>query len=229
MTTRRVWMGVPLSRWAFLGVVVLAAGVLSIAVRERLGLEWTVASLRAFVFDAGIWGPVVYIAILTFRFAVLVPSSILLTASGLCFGAVPGMLYATVGLTLSGLLKFAVATIAGRDVLLRQLPGRWRDAFAVGDRRATAGGLAIVCAYPFGPKHVFQIAAILSGISFGRYLLAIASGSNFRAGAFALLGDAVATGKGMLLVSLVLLGIAAIPLLVPRSRARLLPMKEITT
>lgn len=229
MSARREFLGIAGPRWALLGVVALVALGLSLAVRQQLDLEWSVESLRALVGRAGIWAPFVYVGILSFRFAVLVPSSILLTAAGLCFGAGPGTVYATLGLTISGLLKFAVASIAGRDFLLRQLPEKWRPVSAVGDRRSTAGGLALICAYPFGPKHVFQIAAILSGMSLWKYMLAVASGAKFRAGAFAYLGEAMATGQGIFAVSGALLVVGAIPLLVPSWRAWLFSVRGVVT
>lgn len=212
------FLGISAPRWAALGAVVFTFGLLSVFVRDALALEWSVASLRELVERAGWWGPLAYISILTFRFAVLVPSSILLLAAGICFGAFPGTLYAAIGLTLSAFLKYGVASIAGRDFLLRQLPAKWGENLAIGDRRATSGGLALVCAYPFGPKHIFQIAAILGGMSFAHYAIAVAGGANFRAGAFALLGDAVATGEGIVLVSSLLLAAAVMPLAVPRWR-----------
>lgn len=219
MSGERQFLGISASRWALLAVGVLTLGALSFFVRDRLDLEWSVESLRGLVSTAGLWGPVLYIAILTFRFVVLVPSSMLLTAAGLCFGAIPGTLYATLGLTLSALLKFAVASIVGRDFLLRELPETWSSTLEVGDRRSTVGGLALICAYPFGPKHVFQIAAILSGMSLWKYALAVASGATFRAGAFAYLGEAVATGQGIVLVSAALLALGATPLAIPSWRA----------
>ncbi len=215
MSERAGFLGVPPSRWAALAAVLLALGLLSIPVRDRLDLEWSVASLRELVERAGFWGPVLYVGILTFRFAVLVPSSILLTAAGLCFGAIPGALYATLGLSLSALLKYGVASIAGRDFLLRQVPERMRARLAVGSRRASAGGLGLVCAYPFGPKHVFQLAAILSGMSLLRYVAAVGLGASFRAGAFAGLGEALATGAGLLWITAGLLAVGSLPLLVP--------------
>ncbi len=219
MSGQRKFLGISAARWGLLALVALALGTLSYYVRDQLDLEWSVASLRGLVSKAGPWGPVLYVAILAFRFAVLIPSSILLTTAGLCFGAVPGTLYAALGLTLSALLKFAVASIAGRDVLLRQLPERWSSALGVGDQRLTVGGLALVCAYPFGPKHVFQIAAILAGMSLWKYALAVACGAIFRAGAFAHLGEAVATGQGIVLVSAALLALSSVPLAIPSWRA----------
>ncbi len=210
------------NRWLLLlGLGSLAAAG-SVILRSHLDLEWSVASLRAFVANAGFWGPALYVAILTFRFAVLVPSSILLIGAGLCFGAVPGAIYATLGLTLSALLKFAVASLAGRDVALRQLPERWRSSLSIGDRRSTVGGLALICAYPFGPKHVFQFAAILSGMTFWKYALAVSAGAMHRASLFSVMGESLATGQGFFVASTLLAAIALTPLLVPRWRAWLL-------
>lgn len=218
MTTGTGLLGISTTRWALLAGVAIALGLLSLSLRAALDLEWSVESLRELVARAGLWGPVLYVGLLAFRFAVLVPSSILLIAAGICFGALPGALYATLGLTLSALLKYAVASVAGRDFLLRQLPEKWRANLSVGDRRSTVGGLALVCAYPFGPKHVFQIASILSGMSFWKYALSVGSGANFRASVFAYLGEAVATGEGILVVSLLLLILGAAPLAVPSWR-----------
>ncbi len=226
MTERGGFLGISGRRWAALLALAAALGVASILVRDRLDLEWSVASLRELVARAGVWGAALYVGILTFRFAVLVPSSILLTASGICFGALPGALLATLGLTLSALLKFAVASIAGRDFLLRQLPKQWQTGLAVGDRRSTVGGLTLVCAYPFGPKHVFQVAAILAGMPLWKYLLAVAAGASFRGGAFAVLGEALVTGRGIVAVSALLLAVSSIPLAIPSSRAWLLAVRR---
>ena len=223
MSPHRELLGISLGRWALLAGFAVAVVSSSLLVRERLDLEWSVESLRALVAQAGAWGPALYVALLSFRFAVLVPSSILLTAAGLCFGALPGTLYATLGLTLSALLKFGIARIAGSDFLLRQLPQPWRSTLEVGDRRATVGGLAVICAYPFGPKHVFQIAAILSGMSLGKYLLAVAGGAKFRAGVFSFLGEAISTGQGLFWVTALLVAIGAIPFVIPPWRAWLFP------
>lgn len=218
MKTAPQWLGISPARWTLLVAIAAALVGLSVVLRAQLDLAWSIESLRALVARAGIWGPILYIAILGFRFAVLVPSSILLAAAGVCFGAVPGTLYATLGLTLSALLKFAVAEVAGRDFLLRQLPAPLRARLEVGDRRSTMASLTLVCAYPFGPKHVFQIAALLSGMPFSKYVFAVASGAKFRASAFAVLGDAIATGEGIALVSLVLLAAAVVPFLIPCCR-----------
>jgi uncharacterized membrane protein YdjX (TVP38/TMEM64 family) len=210
-------------------VAVLALALLSFEMRQALALEWSVESLRGLVARAGVWGPLLYIGILGFRFAVLVPSSILLVASGICFGPLAGTAYATTGLVLSALLKFAFASVAGRDVLLKNVPERLRAQLSMGERRSSAFGLSLICAYPFGPKHIFQIAAILSGMSLWKYTFAVTSGAIFRAGLFATLGEAVASGEGVLMVSLVLLAAGAAPLSIPRVRGWLFSVGDVVS
>ncbi len=226
MTPSSPFLGVSAARWALLAAIVLGLGLLSIELRQRLDLEWSVESLRELVAAAGVWGPLLYVGILGFRFAVLVPSSILLVASGICFGPLAGTVYATTGLALSAFFKYAVATVAGRDALLRHVPDHWRSHLSLGGGRSAAFVLALICAYPFGPKHIFQIGAILSTMSFWKYAVAVTSGAAFRAGLFATLGGAIASGEGILAVSLVLLAVGAIPLSSPRVRARFVPIPK---
>ena len=218
MTRPVSFLGVPIHRWLLLVLVLAALTVLSTFIRDELDLEWTVQSLRSAIENAGIWGPILYVGILMFRFAVLVPSSILLTGAGVCFGPEQGTLYATIGLTLSALMKFGFASIVGRDFLLRQVPEKWQPAVALVDRRSTATGLALICAYPLGPNHVFQIAAILSGIPLGRYIIAVAVGGAFRAAAFSFFGEALVSGDELIFFSSILAAIAFFPLLIPSWR-----------
>ena len=215
MTSPASLLGIPFRRWLALVLLLASLVVLSTFIRDALHLEWTVQSLRSAIENAGIWGPILYVGILMFRFAVLVPSSILLTGAGICFGPAEGTLYATAGLTLSALMKFGFASIVGRDFLLRQMPAKWQPVVAIGDRRSTATGLALICAYPLGPNHVFQIAAILSGIPLGRYIIAVAVGGAFRAAAFSFFGEALVTGDELIFFSFILAAIALIPLLIP--------------
>ena len=222
----RTLLGVTYARWLLLVAALIFLGFLSVEVRNTLHLEWSVSSLRSAVEKAGPWGPVFYVGVLMFRFAVLVPSSILLTGAGICFGPIAGTVYATLGLTLSALLKYGFANIVGRDFLVRQLPEKWRSAATVGDRRSTATGLAVICAYPLGPNHVFQIAAILSGIPLSRYILAVAVGGAVRAAAFSFFGEALITGNELLLFSTILAILAVIPLLVPSWRHWLFRVPE---
>jgi uncharacterized membrane protein YdjX (TVP38/TMEM64 family) len=202
-----------------LAIAVLALVGLSIIIRGQLNIEWSVASLRAFVNQLGAWGPIAFIGILAFRFLFLVPTSLLLLAAGLLFGAVFGTLYAGIGLFLSGMVKYAIALTVGRDALLKQLPDKVRDWVAsLASRNLSAWALTGLCAYPFMPKHAFQIAAILSGMRISIYALAVLAGGFIQAAMFAFIGEAIFTESGLITATAVMLAALLLPLCVPSWR-----------
>jgi len=69
---------------------------------------------------AGIWGPLVYIAIkaLTFTFAPLSAGPIQF-ASGILFGVVPGTLYSVLGEVIGGSVNVLIARLLGRRIVKR--------------------------------------------------------------------------------------------------------------
>lgn len=209
-------LGVALFRWAILGTIGMALIAISFVVRERLDLEWTVESLRRFVQSLGFWGPLAYIAILTLRFIVLIPTSILLLAAGIMFGPVYGTLYAGLGLLGSGMWKYGLVSVVGRDVMLAQLPERlqaWMRRMA--EQKMSAWALAGICAYPFFPKQIFQFAAILSGMSLVAYIAAITTGGFIQGAIFANVGEAIYSGAGLATATGLFVAALIIPLIVP--------------
>lgn len=220
--------GVPLYRWLLLIAIWGGLVLLSFQIRGRLNIEWSLESLRAFVEGLGVWGPIAYIAILVFRFVVLIPTGLLLLAGGVIFGPVYGTLYAGLGMFGSGMLKYAFAVIVGRDAILGTLPPRlqnWVRELAKG--RMSAYALGGVCAYPFFPKHIFQFAAILSGMGLATYIVAILVGSFIQAFLFANLGEAIYSGAGLVVASGLLIAGLVLPMLVPSWRRWMLaPLRK---
>jgi len=76
--------------------------------------------LALLVEDAGIWGPLVYIAIkaLTFTFAPLSAGPIQF-ASGILFGVIPGTLYSVLGEVIGGAVNVVIARQLGRRIVKR--------------------------------------------------------------------------------------------------------------
>jgi len=218
-TLKRKIFGVPLYRWLFLGALGVSLLVLSVIIRSKLNIDWNVQSLRNFVENLGIWGPLAFMGILTFRFVFLIPTGLLLLAAGIMFGPIEGTLYAGLGMTGSGLLKYGFTSIIGRDTVLRQLPpvlhNRARD---MSTKKMSTWALAGVCAYPFFPKHVFQFAAILSGMGFATYILAVVVGSFARAAIFSNVGEAIYSGAGLVAATGLLLAGLILPMCVPSWR-----------
>lgn len=216
---KRSLLGISLSRWLILAGVAVALVVLSLIIRGQLNIEWSIASLRAFVDGLGVWGPLAYIGILTFRFLFLIPSGLLLLVAGIIFGPVYGTLYAGLGLTGSALTKYCFSAIVGRDALLKQLPPKVRNWITmIATKKMSVWALAGVCAYPFFPKHVFQFAAILSGMRLVAYIPAVVAGGFIQGAIFANMGAAIYSGAGLMLASGIFLAGLILPMCVPNWR-----------
>ena len=189
--------------------------------RDALGLDWSTASVRALVDGFGVWAPLLFISLVTFRLIVMIPSQILLAAAGLLFGVKMGTIYGALGMTLSALLNFAVVRVAGIDAIRDRLPRRLDGAIAAARSNVGAGALAIAAGYPVGPISAFQVGAALTGMTFLSYSVAVAAGSTVRAATYSYFGSTLFEGRQLLAGAAVVVAAAILPLLFPGSRARL--------
>jgi uncharacterized membrane protein YdjX (TVP38/TMEM64 family) len=190
--------------------------------RTLLGVEWSPESVRATVRDAGIWAPLLFITLVTFRLVILVPSQILLAAAGLLFGASLGAVYGAIGMTLSAVVNFAAVRLAGIDRIREQFPPRFGGALDIAQSKFGVGALVITSGYPVGPISAFQIGAALTGMSFLSFVVAVAVGSSVRAATYSYLGSTLFDGNRLIYGAAAVFAAAAIPLLFPGPRARIL-------
>ena len=196
-------------------VLVIGAGFL----RNALDVEWSADSIRGLVDGFGVWAPLVFIALITFRVLILVPSQVMLPAAGLLFGAKFGAFYGAIGMTLSALMSFAFVRMLGADGIRRQFHHRFDAAFTLARSRVGAGALTFATGYPVGPMSAVQFGAAMSGMSFFRYFIAVALGSAVRSATLAYFGSTLLDERQLYTGAAVLGAVLLIPLLVPRWRA----------
>lgn len=193
----------------------LAAGSV---LRGALGLEFDPDSLRERVEAVGPLGPLLFIGAILLRPVLMIPSFLLLTVGGLCFGVLLGTLYGGLGLTLYGLVQWVLVQLAGADALRARVPARLEGALRAARSRVGAGTLALVAAYPFSLVTPVQLAAALAGMSLAAFAISVGVGSLLRAALFAWFGSALVEGERALLASALLTAVALAPLLHPRAR-----------
>lgn len=204
----------------------LVAGALTIAVtagwyvRARTGIEWDVETARALIEEMGFWAPGIFIALVTFRLIILVPSQVMLTVGGVCFGLLWGTVYGAIGVTLSGLLAFGLARLLGGDALRgRVSPGLQRVA-DVASRRTGALVVAVGTAYPIGPLTGYHVGAGLTSMSLPLFLSALVLGALARASLFTFLGSRIAElGIRQAWPAFLILAVLCLPLLHPGVRS----------
>jgi uncharacterized membrane protein YdjX (TVP38/TMEM64 family) len=203
-------------------VVVGAAFLLGALVRGRIGIEFTPQSIFDFVDALGWKGPVIFVALVTFRQFLLLPSGLILPVGGLCFGAGLGTALGAAGIVISASFKFALARWLGRDWVRAQFGPRVE---LLEQRVATAGPFVVglVTAHPMGPMSPVHWAAGLSSIPVLAFGLAVCVGGPVRAGAYSLLGSTLLDfgSPRFLVASGVLAVVVLLPLVHPGIRRRL--------
>lgn len=205
-----------------IGVVLLVAAIVAGQwLRYGLDIELSVAAIQERVVGFGWKGPVVYVGLVIFRQFLAIPAMLLLTAAGLCFGALFGGALGTIGILISGVMKFSIARGLGRDVLRR-----WGGDFPLrlerGLGRLGPMAVALVTAHPVGPMAPIHWAAGLAPISLGAFVVALTLGAPVRAFAYAFFGQSlVDVGSAAFWVATVFLLGAVAPLLMPSVRGRL--------
>jgi uncharacterized membrane protein YdjX (TVP38/TMEM64 family) len=203
--------------------IVATAFLLGFVVRGRIAIEFTPRSILDFVSSLGWKGPVIFLALVTFRSFLLLPSAVILPVGGLCFGAGLGTGLGAAGIAISACLKFSLARWLGRDWARSQIGPR----LTILEQRVAAAGpwvVGLVTAHPMGPMTPFHWAAGLSSIPVLAFLVAVGLGGSVRAGAYSLLGSALLDlgSPRFLVASALLAAIALLPLAHPEIRTRIL-------
>ncbi|NRA02635.1 MAG: TVP38/TMEM64 family protein [Myxococcales bacterium] len=178
-----------LSRVAALGL--LAAGFAGFYwLYFASGMTLEPEMIREQIGEFGIAAPLIFSAMVAFRFLLLLPSFVVLAAGGLLFGAVWGAVWGTIGGAIGAGLTFFVARNLGRDALVRWFPGP----FAHIDRYQAARGpvlLGAYCAYPATPLTPAFLGAGLTSMRPVPFLIASTIGLLPRTIVYSSLGDAV--------------------------------------
>lgn len=203
-----------------LSIVALVAG--GQWLRSHLGLTPSIEAIRGLVESLGWQAPAAFVALVSLRQLVLVPSVVLLTAGGVIFGGALGTALGGTGIILSGLANFVLARRLGGTFL-----PPWLREYMV---RATSRGPAPVLLFtglatlhPVGPLVAAQWTAGCSTIALSTFLLVTTPASYARAAALATFGSTLGDfgSPASLLFAAALVVVVVAPLCSPRVRRRL--------
>ncbi len=188
--------------------------------RSALGIEWSVESVRELVDQLGWWGRAGFVLLVAFRTPLLLPSQLVLTVGGLCFGVAGGTVYGGLGIFLSGLFAFIVTRWLGADRIRERVPAGLRRTLEMGGTRGGAAVLAVATGYPVGPIAILHAAAAVTGMAWSSFLVAAAVGSTLRAALWAYFGNSLIEGRWLQVgLAAVVVGLSMLPMLHPRVRA----------
>lgn len=209
----------PLAALAILG----AAFVVGSSVQQQLGISFSLEHLEEFrlwVQDLGWWGHVVFLLIMIFRLFIGLSSHLVLILGGIVFGVTGGIVWGSLGLVLSALVLYGLATMLGADWVERRFGDRHASVL-VRIQRFGVPAIFAVTAHPFGLLTPAHLAAGLVGLDAGPFALSVVLAAPVRAAPYALLGTAILdlTPAQTLAITAALVLVFVLPLLHPAVRA----------
>lgn len=197
----------PRVRRLALGSFLVALAVLLALVRPWDNFARVVSALRGL----GVFGPVVYVALVSLAFVLPpAPDLVLVAGGGIAFGTVPGAALSLLGALLGAAVNFCLARRFGRPWLARVLGAermRHVDAFSARMGWGLLLGSRLLPGFNFS---LMSLAAGLTGLPLGTFLGVTALGSLPLVLAVSATGDALPGRPGLFLLGVGGLGIATL-------------------
>lgn len=128
------------------------------------------AQLQTGLKQAGIWAPIIYIALYTVATVLVLPSTALNLTGGAIFGLWWGILWTSIAAVIAAVVAFTFTRTVGREMIARKLAGSWQAM----DAEMHQNGLFYMFAIrllPIIPYGLVNFAAGLTSIRFRDYLL----------------------------------------------------------
>lgn len=124
--------------------------------------------LQAWLGQAGIWAPILYIIIYIIATMLFLPSTPLNLTGGAIFGSWLGILWTSIAAAIAAIVAFAFTRTVGREWVAKKLAGRWQAM----DAEIRQGGLFYMFAIrllPIIPYGLVNFGAGLTSVSFRDY------------------------------------------------------------
>ncbi|GAA6621731.1 TVP38/TMEM64 family protein [Scytonema sp. NUACC26] len=134
------------------------------------------AQLQKWLGQAGIWAPILYIAIYTVATVLMLPSTALNLTGGAIFGIWLGTFWTSIGALIAAIVSFLYSRTVGRKALTKKLSKGWQRM----DVEVRRGGMLYILAIrllPILPYGLVNFVAGLTSVSFKDYFLGTVLGT----------------------------------------------------
>ena len=194
----------------------LLAGItLAVVYRDR----FDAVALEAWINDAGVMAPIVFMLIYTLATVLFLPGSVITLAGGALFGPVLGTFYNLTGATLGAVLAFLISRYLASDWIEDKAGGRVRQLIN-GVEGEGWRFVAFVRLVPLFPFNLLNYALGLTKIRLLHYLIATYVFMLPGTFAYTYLGyagrEAIAGGEGLIQKILIALALLAVVAFLPR-------------
>lgn len=208
-----------IARLSLLLALITGVGV-AVVYRE----QFDTAALMAWLEDAGVAAPLVFIGIYTLAPVLFMPGSVVTLASGALFGPIWGTFYSLTGATLGATLAFLTARYLASDWVARKTGGRLKQLLE-GVEKEGWRFVAFVRLVPLFPFNLLNYALGLTRIRLSHYIITSYITMLPGAMAYTYVGyagrEAVAGGEAMIQKGLLALGLLALLVFLPRLVTRM--------
>ena len=205
------------SRFVRIGLLLILVAGIAVAVIYRDPFD--VAALERWIQDAGIWAPLLFIAVYAVAAVLFLPGTLLTLAGGALFGPVLGTLYNLTGATIGATLAFLIARYLASDWIAERTGGRLKQLIN-GVEDEGWRFVAFTRLVPLFPFNLLNYALGLTRIKLSHYLLATYTCMLPGAMAYTYLGyagrEAVGGGEGLIQKALLALALLAVVAFLPR-------------
>jgi len=205
------------SRFVRIGLLLILVAGIAVAVIYQDRFD--VAALERWIQDAGIWAPLLFMAVYAVAAVLFLPGTLLTLAGGALFGPVLGTLYNLTGATIGATLAFLIARYLASDWVADKAGGRIKQLI----NGVEAEGwrfVAFTRLVPLFPFNLLNYALGLTRIKLSHYLLATYTCMLPGAMAYTYLGyagrEAVGGGEGLIQKALLALALLAVVAFLPR-------------
>jgi uncharacterized membrane protein YdjX (TVP38/TMEM64 family) len=181
--------------------------------RDELGIEFSRESIESLISGLGWKAPAIFVALVSFRQFLALPSMVILSVGGAVFGAAAGTALGSLGILVSAAFGYAVARGVGREWLRARLGARADDF----QRRADSAGpfvAGLATAHPAGPMTAFHWGSGFASVPVIPFLVGIAAGAPIRAFLYSFFGSSLLEPgtRRFVVASVVLVVVALLPL-----------------
>jgi len=205
------------SRFVRIGLLLILVAGIAVAVIYRDRFD--VAAVERWIQDAGIWAPLLFIAVYAVAAVLFLPGTLLTLAGGALFGPVLGTLYNLTGATIGATLAFLIARYLASDWIAERTGGRLKQLIN-GVEDEGWRFVAFTRLVPLFPFNLLNYALGLTRIKLSHYLLATYTCMLPGAMAYTYLGyagrEAVGGGEGLIQKALLALALLAVVAFLPR-------------
>jgi uncharacterized membrane protein YdjX (TVP38/TMEM64 family) len=205
------------SRFVRIGLLLILVAGIAVAVVYRDRFD--VAALERWIQDAGIWAPLLFMAVYAVAAVLFLPGTLLTLADGALFGPVLGTLYNLTGATIGATLAFLIARYLASDWIAERTGGRLKQLIN-GVEDEGWRFVAFTRLVPLFPFNLLNYALGLTRIKLSHYLLATYTCMLPGAMAYTYLGyagrEAVGGGEGLIQKALLALALLAVVAFLPR-------------